>query len=148
MRANLALLSGIIVLAFALGPWFDALSDRSFAWHMLQHVIIMLVAAPLFLLGAPLRRLLALLPTVAARRISRALRTPLLHVLASPVVAWLAFAIVLYATHFSSMYEASLEHPLVHGFEHVLYFTVALMYWNPILAVALRLRSRWAASAA
>jgi putative copper resistance protein D len=136
MRANLALLAGLIVLAIVLGPWFDVLSDRAFAWHMLAHVIIMLVAAPLLLLGAPLRRLLALLPTGAARRVSHTLRTPLLLTLASPVVAWLAFAVVLYATHFSPMYEAALDHPAVHGFEHVLYLTVALVFWNPILAVA------------
>jgi len=136
MRANLALLSGIFVLAFVLGPWFDALSDRSFAWHMVQHVAIMFVAAPLLLLGAPLRRLLAALPTEGARQVSRALRAEPLHTLASPVVAWLALAIVLYATHFSPMYEAALEHPIVHGLEHVLYLCVGLMFWTPILAVA------------
>jgi len=136
MRANVALLSGIIVLAVVLGPWFDALSDRSFAWHMVQHVAMMLIAAPLLLLGAPLRRVLAALPRETARGLSRALRAEPLHALASPLVAWLAFAVVLYATHFSPMYEAALEHPAVHGFEHILYLAAALVFWNPILAVA------------
>jgi len=135
MRANIALLSGLLVLLGVLGPWFDALSDRSFAWHMLQHVAIMLVAAPLLLLGAPLRRVLAALPTGTARRLSRIMRMPIVHTLASPVIAWIAFAIVLYATHFSPMYEAALEHPPVHAFEHVLYLGVGLAFWNPILAV-------------
>lgn len=136
MRANVALLCGVIVLAVVLGPWFDALSDRSFAWHMIQHVAIMLIAAPLLLLGSPLRRLLAALPTQTARQVSRVLRAKPFHTFASPVIAWLSFAIVLYATHFSPMYEAALEHPAVHGIEHVLYLVVALVFWNPILAVA------------
>lgn len=135
MRANVALLAGIAVLVIVLGPWFDALSDRSFAWHMVQHIAIMLVAAPLLLLGAPLRRVLNALPTTTARRLSRTLASEPLHALASPIFAWLAFAVVLYATHFSPMYEAALEHPLVHGFEHVLYLVVGLVFWNPILAV-------------
>ena len=134
-RENLALASGILVLALALGPWFDALADRSFAWHMLQHVAIMLVAAPLLLLGAPLRRVLAALPAATARRIGRMLHAPFLRVLGSPLVAWLSFAIVLYATHFTALYEAALEHPPVHAFEHGLYLVAGLAFWNPILAV-------------
>jgi cytochrome c oxidase assembly factor CtaG len=103
---------------------------------MLQHVAVMLVAAPLLLLGAPLRRLLGMLPVTAARRISRLLHLPLVRAVGSPLVAWIAFAMVLYATHFSPMYEASLEHPPLHAFEHGLYLAAGLAFWNPILAVA------------
>lgn len=134
-REDLALCAGILVLTGVLGPWFDALSDRSFAWHMLQHVAIMLVAAPLLLMGAPLRRMLAALPRPSARRLARLVHSPAVRALGSPVIAWLAFAMALYATHFSPMYEAALEHPAVHAFEHGLYLAVGLAFWNPILAI-------------
>jgi len=130
-REDLALAAGLAVLALALGPWFDRLSDARFAWHMLQHVLIMLVAAPLLLLGGPLRRLLAALPQRAARKLHA-----IFAFIGSPVPAWLAFALALYVTHFSPLYEAALDHPGVHAFEHGLLLSAALVFWNPILAVA------------
>jgi putative membrane protein len=135
-RENLALIAGIGVLAVALCPWFDALADRSFAWHMVQHVAMMMVAAPLLLLGAPLRRLMAALPHASARAVSNALQTPVLKTFGSPIVGWLAFTIVLYVTHFSPLYEAALEHEPVHVLEHGLYLGAALLFWNPIVAVS------------
>ena len=135
-REDVALAAGIGVLVAVLGPWFDALADRSFAWHMLQHVTIMFVAAPLLLLGAPLRRILAALPRQAARNFARFLRVPAIEALQSPIVAWLSFTLVLYVTHFSPLYEAALEHPAAHAFEHGLFLSVALMFWNPVLAAA------------
>jgi putative membrane protein len=135
-REDLALAAGIGVLIACLGPWFDRLADRSFAWHMLQHVCIMLVAAPLLLLGAPLRRILVALPLRAARDVARLLRTPVLEALGSPVVSWVTFTLVLYVTHFSPLYELALEREPVHAFEHGLFLTAALMFWNPVLGVA------------
>ncbi|MGH7661996.1 MAG: cytochrome c oxidase assembly protein [Vulcanimicrobiaceae bacterium] len=131
-----ALGAAIAVLVLVLGPWFDRLADRSFAWHMAQHIAIMMIAAPLFLLGAPLRRLLAALPRSAARRVSRFLQHPVVQILNSPFLAWLALPITLYVAHFSPLYEAALERDPIHAFEHGLFFAAALCYWNPILAVA------------
>lgn len=135
-REDVALLAGLAVLLIALGPWFDELSDRWFAWHMAQHVLIMMVAAPLVLLGAPMRRILAVLPTPAARYASAVLRGRAFEVLESPLLGWLALPLTLYVTHFSPIYEAALEHGFVHAFEHAWFFAAALMFWNPALAVA------------
>jgi len=51
-----------------------------------------------------------------------------LRVLTHPAVAWLQFAVVLYGTHFSPLYEAALEHPIVHAFEHALYLGSGLIF--------------------
>ncbi|MDB5073237.1 MAG: yebZ, partial [Candidatus Eremiobacteraeota bacterium] len=61
--------------------------------------------------------------------------TPL-RALTHPVVAWVQFSLVLYGTHFSSLYEAALENEAVHVCEHVLYLASALIFWTPLLAVA------------
>lgn len=129
-REDVALAAGLATLLLALGPWSDRLADSSFAWHMAQHVVLMLVAAPLLLLGAPVRRILAALPQSAARK----LRGPL-RFAENPVAAWLTFALTLYVTHFSPLYEASLEHPMVHALEHGLLLGAGLVFWTPILAV-------------
>lgn len=135
-REDAALVAAIAVLVLVLGPWFDRLADRLFTWHMAQHVAIMMVAAPLFLLGAPLRRILTALPRPAARRLSAWLQHPAVQALNSPILAWLALPITLYVAHFSPLYEAALEHDPIHAFEHGLFFVAALCYWNAILAVA------------
>ena len=128
--------ASVAVLALVLGPWFDRLADRRFTWHMAQHIAIMLIAAPLFLMGAPLRRILAALPQASARKVSGFLQHPVVQVLNSPVIGWLALPVTLYVAHFSPLYEAALESDPVHALEHGLFFVAALCYWNPVLAVA------------
>lgn len=131
-----ALVAAFAAVVLVLGPWFDRLADRSFLWHMAQHIAIMMVAAPLFLLGAPLRRILVALPRPAARRVSACLQQPIVQALNSPILAWLALPIAMYVAHFSPLYEAALEHDPIHAFEHGMFFVAALLYWNPVLAVA------------
>jgi cytochrome c oxidase assembly factor CtaG len=110
--------------------------DDTFFWaHMVQHLVLMMVAAPLLLLGAPV--LLAL--QVASRDTRHRFLVPLLRsrcvrMLTKPTVSWLLFAATLLGTHFTGFYEYALTHPLVHdAVEHPLYLGVALAYFYPII---------------
>jgi putative copper resistance protein D len=58
-----------------------------------------------------------------------------MRVLAFPVVAWLVFAGVMWVSHFSPLFEAALEDPLVHDLEHLLFLGSALLFWWPAVAV-------------
>ncbi|HXI45442.1 MAG TPA: cytochrome c oxidase assembly protein, partial [Candidatus Acidoferrales bacterium] len=105
-----------------------------FQVHMVQHLLLMLIAPPLILLGAPITQLLR----VAAPAVRRRILLPFLHsgpmvLLSHPVAAWLAFTGVLWFTHFSPLFDVSLEHPEVHQLEHVLYVTAALLFWFPVV---------------
>ena len=128
--------AGIAVVAVSLLGPLDALADASLAWHMVQHLALVTLAAPLLLLGAPLRLAMAALPARPASALARALNSTPLRVLTHPAFAWLQFAAVLYGTHFSPLYEAALENDGVHIAEHALYVTSALIFWTPLLAVA------------
>jgi putative membrane protein len=123
-----------VVAASLLGP-VDALADASLSWHMVQHLALVTLAAPLLLLGAPLRLAMAALPARPAAALARALNSTPLRVLTHPAFAWLQFAVVLYGTHFSPLYEAALENEAVHVCEHALYMASALIFWTPLLAV-------------
>ena len=123
-------LTGVVLI----GP-LDALADTSLAWHMVQHLALSFVIAPLLLLGAPIRLALAALPTRAASGLAAILRSAPVRYATSPAGAWLQFAAILYAVHFSALYEAALEHPPVHAVEHALFLFSALLFWTPILAV-------------
>jgi putative membrane protein len=123
-----------VIAASLLGP-VDTLSDTSLSWHMAQHLALVSLAAPLLLLGAPLRLALAALPPGPATALARALNARPVRLLTHPGVAWLQFALVLYGTHFSPLYEAALENEAIHVWEHVLYLASALIFWQPLLAV-------------
>ena len=131
-----AFVAGLVVVAASLLGPLDALAEDSLAWHMVQHLGLVSVAAPLLLLGAPLRLALAVLPPRPATGLARAMNAPLVRVVTHPVLAWTQFALVLYGTHFSPLYEAALEHAPVHAAEHALYLTSAVVFWQPLLAVA------------
>ncbi|HEY4440108.1 MAG TPA: cytochrome c oxidase assembly protein [Candidatus Elarobacter sp.] len=135
-RAAYAFAGGLASLGGALLGPLDVLADGSLAWHMLQHLTLVGLAAPLLILGAPLRLALAALPARGASALARVLHSLPVRVLTHPAVAWLQFAAILYATHFSPLYEGALEHPAIHAAEHAVYLTSALLFWTPLLAVA------------
>jgi len=117
-----------------LGP-VGAYDDTFFWAHMVQHLALMMVVAPLLLLGSPVLLLLrASTPAFRRAWVLPVLRGRVLTVLTRPAVGWLLFAGVLVGTHFSPFYEFALEHPFVHDYvEHPLYLGVALIYYYPLL---------------
>jgi putative copper resistance protein D len=133
---TIAFVAGMAALAFALLSGIDRYDTSLFSIHMVQHVLLTLVAAPLIALSAPITLLLRVASSGTRRRVI----LPLLHarvtrVLAFPVVAWLIFAAVMWVSHFSALYDAALEDPLVHDLEHVIYLAAGLLFWWPAVAL-------------
>ena len=94
---------------------------------MVQHILLMLVAAPLIALSAPITLLLRVSSHETRRRwILPVLHSRIVRTLAFPVVAWILFAAVMWVAHFSPLFDAALEDPFIHELEHVLFLTVAL----------------------
>ncbi len=103
---------------------------------MLQHVLLTLVASPLLALGAPITLLLRVArPDFRRRFILPVLHSRVLRVLAFPVVSWMLFAAVMWGTHFSPLFERSLEEPFIHDLEHLLYLGAGLLFWWPAVAL-------------
>jgi putative membrane protein len=126
-----ALLLAWIVILGPIGAW-----DDTFFWsHMLQHIALMMIIAPLLLIGRPVLLLLRVASPEARRRvIVPVLRSRAVRVLTDPVLTWVLFAGTLIGTHFSPFYNYSLYHPAVHDYvEHPLYLGVALLYYYPLL---------------
>lgn len=105
---------------------------------MIQHMLLMVVAAPLLLLGAPPRPLLRGLPRSWIRRVVRpiALFRPfraLLHLLRQPLVAGALYVFGLYAWHIPALYDAALSDEAVHVVEHAWFLATALLFWSCII---------------
>src|SRR5438067_1152146 len=117
-----AFYGGLAVCVVALMSPIDTYGSVSFADHMIQHLLLVLAAAPLFALGTPITLLLrAARPQTRKRIVLPILQSRPVSILTRPVVAWVLFAVVQYATHFTGFYNAAENNTLIHAFEHGLY---------------------------
>ncbi|MGH2455287.1 MAG: cytochrome c oxidase assembly protein, partial [Candidatus Limnocylindria bacterium] len=131
---GVAFLAGLGAILLALGSPVEAYEGVLFSVHMVQHMLLELVAAPLLLLGAP--------ATLALRAASPSVRRTLLRVLHSravaaltfPLLAWLLFAAVNWGWHFSELYDQALESPPLHYLQHATFLGAALLFWWPVVA--------------
>src|SRR5256712_5267236 len=138
---------GLTTVGAALLSPLDDLAAARFSAHMGQHLLLTMVAAPLLLLGNPLPLVLWGLPPRARWRLAAPLRrrSRLRAALSAPT--FLPVARVLHVTavwlwHLPVLYDAAVEHELVHAFEHATFFATAILFWWPIIQPAPRLRPR------
>ena len=135
-RRSVAFVGAMLALAFALISGIARYDTSLFSVHMVQHVLLMLVAAPLLALAAPVTLLLRLSsPGTRRRWLLPILHSRVLRAIGHPVTAWLIFAAVMWGTHFSALFNASLEDPLVHDLEHGIFLTAALLFWWPAIGL-------------
>ena len=133
---SIAFAGGLIAIAFALMSGIEQYDTALFSIHMVQHVLLILVAAPLIALAAPVTLLLRVSRPDARRRwILPVLHSRALKALAHPVVAWALFVAVMWGSHFSPLFNVALENPWVHDLEHVLFLVTALLFWWPAVGL-------------
>jgi putative copper resistance protein D len=135
-RRTVAFLAGMAAIAVALMSGIDRYDTTLFSVHMVQHILLTLVAAPLIALSAPITLVLRAASAGTRRRwILPALHSRLMRILSFPVVAWLLFAAAMWGTHFTPLFDAALEDPVVHDVEHGIYLVTALLFWWPAVAL-------------
>jgi putative membrane protein len=126
--------AGLAVLLVALASPIATYDTTLFWVHMIQHLLLTMVAAPLLALAAPITLLLRLVSGETRRRVVLpVLHSRVLRVVSFPVVTWLLFAGVMWASHFTALYDASLDSEPIHVLEHALYLGVALLFWWPVV---------------
>lgn len=136
---------GMATLIVALLSPVDTLGAELFSMHMVQHELLMLVAAPLLVCGRPLAVFVWAFRSGGRKRIahiakSRAIRVPWLT-LTSPFAAWLLHAVVLWGWHFPSLFQAGLTSDFMHAVQHVSFLASALLFWVSLIGPNWRLRS-------
>ncbi|MFP5342772.1 MAG: cytochrome c oxidase assembly protein [Candidatus Limnocylindria bacterium] len=125
---------GMAAIAVALLSGTERYDTTLFSVHMVQHVLLTLVAPPLIALAAPITLLLRLSSRETRRRwILPVLHSRAMRVVAFPVVAWIVFAGVMWASHFTPLFDAALEDALIHDLEHALYLGAGLLFWWPAI---------------
>jgi putative membrane protein len=133
----LAYAGAVAVLVAALFSPIDARADKSFAWHMAQHLLLMLGAAPLLALSNTHLVALFALPRGKRRHAGRIVsRTPGVRAGGSnrlaPIVAALLFALGLWLWHAPRLYEEALENEQLHTLEHLTFLITAAVFWRMV----------------
>jgi putative membrane protein len=128
-----AFATGWLALAAALVSPIDRLGNQLFSAHMLQHELLMVVAAPLMVVGKPLAVWVWALPVQWRRRTGGffhhpAWRIPWLR-LTSPLAAWMVHALALWLWHVPALFEAALSDSGLHTLQHVSFLFTALLFW-------------------
>ncbi len=124
-------LAGVAVVLIALQSGIDAYDDQLLSVHMVQHMLLLMLAPVLVLGGAPTALALRALRAGQRRAFARGLARA--RPLARPWVCLAAFDAVVLATHLPWFYDATLRHPFLHDGEHAAYLAVGLVLWWPLL---------------
>jgi putative copper resistance protein D len=131
-----AFLAGMLALEVALQSGIERYDTTLFSVHMVQHMLLTMVAAPLIVLGAPITLVLRVsTPAVRRRWVLPVLHSRVVRVVGHPVVAWLLFTAVMWGSHFTPLFDAALENEWLHDAEHMLYLSVGLLFWWPVVGL-------------
>jgi putative membrane protein len=133
-----AFISGVFALWAVVASPLAELDHHLLTIHMVQHLLLMTVAAPLILLGAPLIALLNSFPPHAVNRLLR----PLLwwapvqrlgRMVAHPAFCWLASTAIVIGWHLPALFDLGLRSERWHRVQHASFFAAGLLFWWPVV---------------
>jgi putative membrane protein len=129
---------GWLTVFVALVSPLDSISGELFAVHMVQHLLLILVAAPLLVSGAPIFVAIWLLPQKARIRVAGWMHPDgpwrqSWDVVSQPLLVWSAFFATLWLWHIPGLYEAALRSQLVHDIQHLAFLSAAGLTWWIVL---------------
>lgn len=129
-----AFAAGMLTLVAALVSPLDAMADALFSAHMVQHLLLILVAAPLLVCGAPELPMLWAFPPGRRRALGGWWRHVVhlraaVHALTAPGTAFTLQLVALWFWHMPAPYTAALRSPGVHALEHLSFLGTAMLFW-------------------
>jgi putative copper resistance protein D len=112
---------------------FVGVYDGELFWdHMVQHLILIMVAAPLFAIASPIRLAWSASTGASHIAISEVLRSAPAKVLGHPITAFVAYAVFIPVSHLTVWYNYTLEHETVHNAEHLAFLFIGYLFWRQI----------------
>lgn len=134
-RSLAFVVGGLGVIAYATMSWTGAYDDELFWVHMVQHMLLQMVAPVFLALGAPVTLALRTLGSGGRQALLTAIHSRVARVIAFPPVGAAAFAFVPFALYFTGWYEATLRHDGLHEAQHLLFVLVGCMFTWPLLGI-------------
>lgn len=134
----ISFLTGLAVIFIAIASPIDAFASLLLVAHMIQHLLLLMVAPPLILYGAPYLPILRGLPVRVFKHGAGPFlaSTDLQQVgrwLTHPLVCWVVFTVTSLTWHLPKFYELALSSPFWHEVEHLCFLGAALLFWWPVI---------------
>jgi putative membrane protein len=130
--------TGMAVLVLILLSPLHQLGTQLFSAHMAQHELLMLIAAPLIVLGRPEIPILWAVPQTFRRSMVNGSTMKMVvqswRTLTIPIAAWLIHGITIWIWHVPALYQATLESEWIHATQHLFFLITALLFWWTLLA--------------
>jgi cytochrome c oxidase assembly factor CtaG len=147
--------AGLAILAVSLLSPIDRLGGQLFFMHMLQHMLSIMLAAPLLLLANPFPFMVWALPATWRLRVAGLFARPsafrrALAAVTRPFIAWLVFLTIYLGWHDASLYNLALRNDWIHDIQHITFFGAAMLFWWHVIGAAPHIhgkRSGWASMA-
>lgn len=123
-----AFFGGLAVVVVATMSGLGTYDGESFTAHMIQHMLLNMVAPLPLALGAPVTLALRTLPPAPRRRLLALLHSRVARVLASPPLVFGLFIGSTFALYFSGIYPYSLDHVWAHNLVHVHFLVTGCLF--------------------
>jgi putative membrane protein len=133
-RRTTSFMAGLLVVALALLSGIDRYADELLSMHVLEHLLLILIAPVLLLWGAPVRLALSASTPAPRRAIAGLLRSRIARVSTRAACGFVLFTVVVLGTHLTGVYEAALRNQTLHACEHTAYFWAGMLFLLPLLA--------------
>jgi cytochrome c oxidase assembly factor CtaG len=132
---TVAFIGGLVSTGVAIFSFIGVYDGELFWDHMVQHLLLIMVAAPFFAIGSPIA--LAWRATTGNPHavITEVLRSRVAKVLGHPLVAFVLYAVMIPITHLTVWYNYTLLHEPVHNAEHLVFLGVGYLFWRQIFGI-------------
>jgi cytochrome c oxidase assembly factor CtaG len=130
---SLSFFLGLAAVVIATQSSIGAYDDVLFSVHMVQHLMLIMVAPPLMVAGRPITLLLHASRNPLHRWTKTVIRSRVITALTCPPVAAVIYAATIIGTHLTGFMNVTLEHQQVHNGEHILYLLAGYLYFLPLL---------------
>jgi cytochrome c oxidase assembly factor CtaG len=135
VRRTWAFVGAMAVTFFSIELVIGVYDDSLYYDHMIQHLLLVMVAAPLIAMGAPLELLSKATTGKGHRFVVRLLDSKVAEVIGHPVTGFALYAVVIPIAHLTSVYNFALQNDLAHDNEHLGFLIVGYLFWRHVVAV-------------
>ena len=126
-------LAGLAVVVLALQSGIGSYDDVLFWDHMVQHLLLIMVAPPLLIIGQPVTLLLHASRNPVHTWVKRVLRSPVVSFLTWPAFGFAAYAAAIVVLHLTGVANLIAGNPVAHDAEHVVFLVVGYLFFLPII---------------
>jgi len=130
---TMSFVAGLGVIAIATQSSVGAYDDLLFWMHMWQHLLLLMVAPPLLLLGQPVTLVLHATHNPVHTLVKQLVRSRVVTAVTFPLVGVAVYIVTVVATHLTGFMNLVLTHPVLHDAEHGLYLLAGYLYFLPLL---------------